>query len=577
MMPRIRSSAGVFRLLAVLSVLCLSASGCADDPAGSGDAGADADADTDTDSDADSDAGPDGGGAEECAVDAERALEDLAYFASDELAGRAAGSEGNELALERAAALFEELGLAPLGDDGTYRQAFDVNVWSLDGEPTASLGGTALAYGTDFSVFDGSGSASLSAELVFAGYGMTVPAFDEAEYPDCPLPSAGYDDYAGIDATGKIAIVVRHGPGDDMTIPDSCPDNDLCEGEACLMNFSYKAENAIGHGAAGMILVQNLANPAGISGLQGMSISPAEATDFAVLAVDRDAVKAAVPDLETWIGDIDDSLTPQSAATGVIASLAVATTTAQVPTGNILGALEGTDPDLADEIVVVGGHIDHLGVSGETGEIYHGADDNASGAAVTMELARALSSCGAPARTVVFALWNGEEKGLLGSIYYVVHPAYPMTSTIAAFSVDMVGAGNGTGVSLYGATDANNAWLMDVMEGSAADMGIDGTVQPMVPIETLGYGSDNVPFGYLGVPNVLVETLGDHLYYHTPADTLDTIDIDDVDMAAKLVFAALEPLAAGTEDAYLAKGSAAEVAPTAPAVDHARERPLAQR
>jgi len=535
-----------FPLLVVL--LLVAGTACDDGVSAIGDGGTDTDTDsdtdvdtdTDTDTDPDSDAGPDGGGFV-CEADPDRIFDDVAFLASEEMAGRLTGSPENELAMQMGEGVFAEIGLEPVGDDGTFEQAFEILNWSVAGDPAVTIDGDALNEGSEFEVFGYSGEAEITAEVVYVGYGMTVPAYDPADYPDCPLPSMGYDDYAGIDVTGKIALVVRHGPDDDDTVPAACPDDGFCDGAECLWNFWYKAANAELHGAAAMIVVQNYDNGPDLladAALDEAAFIP----DFPAVFVDRDPVEAAVADLETWTDGIDGTLAPDPHATGIDATISVDVNAVFVPTGNVIGAIVGTDPDIGDEVIVVGGHIDHLGVDGA--DIYYGADDNASGAAVTMELARLIKECANPARTIVFALWNGEEEGML----------YPLESTIAAFSVDMVGVGDGSGIMLYGTTEAQNSWLLEVMQGSAAEMEYEWAAEPAVPIDDLGYGSDNLPFDEFGIPNAYVETLGDHLYYHTPADTIDTITVADLEAAAAMVYAGLKPLVEGTEDAYLSDG-----------------------
>jgi Zn-dependent M28 family amino/carboxypeptidase len=117
----------------------------------------------------------------------------------------------------------------------------------------------------------------------------------------------------------------------------------------------------------------------------------------------------------------------------------------------VIGVLPGTDQELSEEVVVIGAHVDHLGKDPVSGGIYYGADDNASGTAVVMELARAFVLGGhKTARTVVFAAWNAEELGLIGSCEHVENPSFPISQTVAAWSIDMVGAGDGSGLPFTG-------------------------------------------------------------------------------------------------------------------------------
>ena len=533
------------------------ASSCSDGSNGSDagvDAGADGDAGNDADSDADADAGP-----FVCEVSPQRVYDDVAYLASDELAGRYRGTAGNEAALAWGEALFEELGLVPAGDDGTYRQAFDTRVIGLLEPPALTVGGTSLVAGEDFSVFErSSSSGDVTAEIVFAGYGLTVPAFDPADYPDCPLPPTGYNDYAGIDVLGKIVLLLPYGPGDEAAVQSSCPANATCNGAPCLdESVAYKVTKAHDTGAAAIILMPPLSYAPDIGSLDDMGSCWGSYPRLPALYASREVMAEAIPDLETWIAEIDETMAPASVATGVTAHASVSTGLTTVETYNLLGALPGTDPDLSGEVVVVGGHIDHLGTDESNGDLYAGADDNASGAAVTVELARLLSHCAAPARTTLFALWNAEEAGLVGSQYYVDHPTYPLEKTVAAYSVDMVGAGDGSGLVLYGALDYDgaendNSWLGEVMAHSAAAIGLEWEVTPASGPGSSG--SDDGWFSASGVPAVwaisgLEET---HPSYHTPADTIDGISLDTLEMSASMMYAGVKPLVEGTEEQYLA-------------------------
>jgi len=213
----------------------------------------------------------------------------------------------------------------------------------------------------------------------------------------------------------------------------------------------------------------------------------------------------------------------------------------------------GTDATLSAEAVVIGAHIDHLGVEGGTGAIFRGADDNASGTAMTLELIRGVRESGlVPARTLVFALFNGEEAGLIGSQWQVAHPVVPNADVVAMFSLDMVGAGDGSGVALYGATETANAWLADLMDAAAAEAGLAYVVERSMPLPL----SDHAPYVGARVPAVMATTLGPHSTYHTPADTIDGILADDLLAGAELMWAELVPLALGTESSYLGGKSA---------------------
>jgi hypothetical protein len=547
----------------------------ADDEDGEG--GADADADADADSPVEADLSAEVDAEAEADADAvasfhpdpDRMMDDIRELTSDPYAGRLAGTAGDTMSLDFGETRLESLGLEAGGDAGGFRQAFRFEQWVQTVPAAVALSGTALAEGTDYAVFYESGSGTVDAEIIFAGYGMTVPPFDPAAYPDCPFPATGYDDYSGIDPTGAIALVLRHGPADDVTEPDVCPANAACAAPPCLWNFGYKAANARLHGAAAMMVVQDFAEAAAIP--EGVTLERAYyAADFPAIVVDRDLVVARVPDLATWAGAIDAALAPAGQATGVTASIRLATTVRTVDTANLIGVVPGSDPARANESVVLGAHIDHVGIDLATGEMYRGADDNASGTAVLFELARGVTETGlVPVRTLVFAVFDAEEAGLVGSLYYVEHPPYAIADVAAMFSLDMVGAGDGTGLALYGTTAASLRWLATLMEAAAAEAGLSYVVARQVPIDL----SDHATFAAAGAPAVMATTLGPHATYHTAADTVDGILPEDLVAAAELMWVELVPLALGTESAYLGKsGGPSRAAPALRTLE--RERRL---
>jgi Zn-dependent M28 family amino/carboxypeptidase len=272
--------------------------------------------------------------------------------------------------------------------------------------------------------------------------------------------------------------------------------------------------------------------------------------DFPSIFVNRDLVEVAVPDLESWSDTINLTNSPNSQDTGVTATIDLAIGVVQIEADNLLGAVEGTDPDIGDEVVVVGAHLDYAGVDPNNGDIFTGCDDNASGTAVMMELARAMAAHeSAPARTVLFAAWNGGQWSQSGSCHYVDNPTLALGDTVAAFSVDMVGSGDATGVGVYGATLPENAWLAEVIQGSAAEMGLTWQAQMGEPYEL----SDHICFTENAVPGVMVSTLGPHGAVNTPQDTITFILPGDLEAAVWMMWAGLLPVAMGEEGDYTSK------------------------
>jgi hypothetical protein len=549
---------------ASLVAVALAAFGCGGDDDSAADGGLDSGTDTDTGTG--EDAGTDAG----FTPDPQRIYDDIAVLASEEYEGRYAGTQGNEKALELVESRFEELGLEPAGDDGTFRQAFTIEGWGLTADPVVTVGQDTLSYPDDFGVFENSVSADRTGEMVFAGYGISVSAYSQADYPDCPLPTSGYNDYAGVNMSGKIALILRHGPNDDEAVDTGCP-----APIGSPWDHTVKAWLAFARGARGIIFVDDYRSAEGEHYIGGVYQGAAPA--IPVVSVDRDVIEAAVPDLEAWAAAIDEDLAPNPHATGVEASISVAAGTTNVPVDNAIAAIPGTDPDLKGEVVVIGAHFDHIGAftSMCPDGLCPGADDNASGTATMLELARDIVESGVePARTIVFAGFNAEEWGLLGSDYYATtSPSYPIEDTVAMFSIDMVGVGDGEGVEIYGSdnvTDPDASWLADIMAGAAAAKGLPWQVELRSPVDA----SDHTSFTKVGVPAAMAMSHsfddGDHTTYHTPGDTIDGISLEVLQGSVELMWAALVPLALGTEDEYAS--SAKALPPPLPAASLAAHR-----
>jgi len=217
-------------------------------------------------------------------------------------------------------------------------------------------------------------------------------------------------------------------------------------------------------------------------------------------------------------------------------------------TDNVLGKIVGEDPELTDEVVIVAAHIDHLGVNRD-GAINYGADDNASGTAMVMELARLFGLCGVrPKRTMLFIAFNAEEMGLIGSRAYVEDPIFPLEDTIAVYNFDMVGAGDGSGAMVFGGNDARNRWMTDLLRATAEAAGLEHEIQ-VVPQKL---ASDHAPFVQRGVPSLFNFSRPDpHPGYHTPADDIDNVRLSSLRVIGELYWATLQPLARGEEEAFL--------------------------
>lgn len=365
--------------------------------------------------------------------------------------------------------------------------------------------------GSDYAVFSYSGSGDVTAEVVFVGYGITAPELN-------------YDDYAGIDVTGKIVLCFRHGPN--HVLEDWHPP---------YWFFGYKSWNAYMHGAAGFIMVSDPRVHPMDAGSGTLSadyfVEDLPAVWGSTYTVGSDLTPTGtfeeLLDLEVAIDDWVFTEEPYngnySFATGKTFHLEVhGEYDPNRACFSVIGVLPGQsldddDPE-NDKYVVIGGHRDHL-VNDPTGAIYPGACDDASGTDVVLEVARIMSKLAMrPWYSVIFALWDGEEEGLWGSYDFFSweNPDWTVEHVVANINLDMVGHGDGTQI-------AYDAHLNDEMLEAVTEAGAAAGI-PLVLGETAGCNSDHCGFRALEIPDVFFFSAGPHIDYHTPRDTPDKID-----------------------------------------------------
>lgn len=447
-------------------------------------------------------------------IDAARFQANVRYLSSQELRGRGTGSPEMEKAARFLADQFQKAGLRPVPGASGYFQRFAVTTNAELGRrnalaATTPKGVSRLKAGVDFQPFNFSGTGRVRGEVVFAGYGITAPEYD-------------YDDYAGLDVTGKIVLVVRHEP-------QEFDERSVFAGKSYTRHaqLDNKAINAKMHGAAAVLFVNDVPNHTDPDTIDRFSrrAGPAHTSIPFVqvtAAVADSWLGLAGASLKDWIGTVDRDLKPRSMPLpGLSVDLYadVRRQTRQVP--NVVGWLPGE----TEEYLIIGAHYDHLGMGeqgslapNEAGKAVHpGADDNASGAAGLIELAHYFKSLPQRKRGVLFIAFTAEEIGLLGSAHYANDPLLPLEKAVAMINMDMIGrmkddrifvGGTGTGSTLQDLVDAAK---------TAHSITVDLTDQG-------GYGSsDHMSFYIKRVP-VLFFFSGIHNDYHRPSDTWDKID-----------------------------------------------------
>lgn len=462
---------------------------------------------------------------------------DIKYMSSDEMGGRQPGTPGIKLCEDFIVAEYKKAGLKPL-PNGTYFQELEVgSTRTIDKSATALTfkgpndAEIKLELGKDFQQLIGRRSFDLSTDLVFVGYGISA---DEHNY----------DDYNGIDVEGKIVVLVRSEPQSDN--PNSVFDGQDSSRHAA---GSRKVTAARRAKAAGILMVNDSENATDADEL-------IQADRFRTTSLPFAQIKRSVLDeilksspLTTPTGkkldnvkaieeQIDSNLEPISQSIeGWTADFKSSFNLEKTKTNNIIGIIEGEGPN-ADETIVIGGHYDHLGMGAYGSrapgrkEIHNGADDNATGTAAVIELARRFNARDKkPGRRLVFICFTAEEMGLLGAVYYCENPIYPLDKTAAMINFDMIGWLRNNKLTLYNWNSSSQ--LDPIFESANEEFGFDLNK----PARAFA-GSDHLPFHQRKVPNVFIHT-GQTAVYHTPEDDFETLDckgaLKVIDYSEKIV------------------------------------------
>ncbi len=467
------------------------------------------------------------------ATAADRIRADVTYLASPALKGRRAGTPEADAAADWVAGQFQEIGLVPAGADGTWFQTFDF-IDGVDLGPKNALAtgdGPARkswAVGTDFRPLAFSAPGTVEGEVVFAGYGITAA-------------DLSWDDYAGLDVKGKIVLVLRYSPdGDDEKSPFSP-----------FAALRFKASLAREKGAKALLVATGPLTKDVTDDLVAMRTDAAFAdAGIVAVSVKRPVAEALLAGsgktLEGAQKAIDEARKPASfPATGSKAALIADVSPRRVKTRNVIGKLSGPDGAKADGLLVVGAHYDHLGLGGSnsldksgTPQIHPGADDNASGVAGLLELARVFAARRAAlARPILFIAFGAEEEGTLGSLHFTKSPTVPLASIEAMVNLDMVGRLRDDKLDLSG-VGTSPAWKPLIEKANEE-------AKLKLSFHQGGFGpSDHSAFYAVKKP-VLFAFTGVHADYHKPSDTADKINAEGL---ARVV-AFLTPILAGVDGA----------------------------
>lgn len=487
---------------------------------------------------------------------------DLFFLAGDEMGGRLAGSPQGRVASAFIKSRFERLGLTPVGDGGSYYQHFNVvqvEVGENNRLIVAHDGGVMLSRerGQDFYPLRESGTAMTDGEVVFAGFGISALEL-------------GHDDYRGVD--GKVVLIVDHEPEE---ADPASPFDGLVTSEASAAYRKVAAAEAAG--ALAVLLVTDVHNHPGSANFsaQAEGYWPATARRGGRYTLESRLDRIRIPalrispaladNLVAGTGRTLEELSRSAETAGGIEPVELPGVAVDISADvrrethtarNVVGLIEGSDPELKDEWIIICAHFDHDGADG--GVIYNGADDDGSGTVALIEIAEAYQEAArrgeGPRRSVLVAAWDFEEKGLLGAWAYVENPLHPLEQTVALLNMDMIGrneevvvGGGNRFRSLDVQSGASNANAINIL-GTLRSADLKAEVEQANdvvglrmrfrydnhPLQLLRR-SDHWPFMQMGVPALFYHT-GLHPDYHRQDDVPERINYEKLEKVVRLVY-----------------------------------------
>ncbi|MCX6165289.1 MAG: M20/M25/M40 family metallo-hydrolase [Ignavibacteriae bacterium] len=450
----------------------------------------------------------------------EEVYEHIKYLASDKLEGRFPGTIGGTLAMDYISKEFKTYGLTPYGDS-SYIQPFDmITDLRLGKDNTLELIKNSVADNykveKDWTPLGYSSNGLMSGELVFLGYGISAPDLN-------------YDDYKDIDVTGKIVVIITSSPTSTST------NNTFYNYESIYKKISKARDNK----AAGIIV---------ISGLETEDVLPkltyslaSRSSGIPVIKLKREYIESIFKDLKKDFkkiqNNINNKLKPESfILTGWSVKSNINVEQVKAKTGNVIGFIEGNDPILKNEVIVLGAHYDHLGWGGENSlyegkdkKIHYGADDNASGTTGVLEIAQKLSANKESLkRSVLFICFTGEEEGLIGSAYFTNSSIFSKLNIVTMINMDMIGRMEKEKLVING-TGTSTSWIKELDElNKKYSFTMSYIPDGFGPSDQSSFYSKNIP--------VLFFFTGLHTDYHKPSDTYDKINSEGEEKVAKFVY-----------------------------------------
>jgi hypothetical protein len=491
-------------------------------------------------------------------------LESHLYFlAADELQGRAAGEPGQEIAANYLAAQAKKIGLKAVDDNKDYSQNYIIEGISCDMDESmisiSSASKDSIIMTEDFYMIvpQAFEDLNLSGEIVFGGYGVNSEKFN-------------YNDFSEVDVKDKLVLIMDRAPMNESGTESKFDDFNWND----LQNFNYKYAYISSLSPKAILLVFdpksgynclsdiNPAIPKYISSskkLKGVEDPNSFYNNLAtrVFIIHRNVADKLLEgtgmDLQTLQKIIDDSLEPHSfPITGKTINIQLKVNKEEFTSRNIFGTIEGSDPVLKNEYLIYTAHFDHVGTD-QNGDVYNGADDDASGSTALLEMAEAFMLEKNKIKRSIGFLWvSGEEIGLFGSKYYSDNPIIPLNQTAAVINLDMVGrtrTAEDTGTVMGSELSIVSGDSIEILGGLQSKILMDINKQTLIQMNMTGdytyndpnhpdmyfYRSDHINFVRHDI-DVLCYSTGTHKDYHQPTDSADKIDYEKLKKVTDFTF-----------------------------------------